>query len=75
MWFRFLLKSLIFLNSKKIKIDVPYTTTVNEEQKTEDSREVVIRRWRDAVAAGDGAAVSEGGLPLQHLTPGIPQML
>jgi hypothetical protein len=47
---------------------------VNEEQKTEDAREVVIRRRRNAVAAGDGAAVGEGGLPLQHLTPGIPQM-
>jgi hypothetical protein len=48
---------------------------VNEEQKTEDAREVVIKRRRDAVAAGDGAVVGQGGLPLQHLTPGIPQML
>jgi hypothetical protein len=64
--------SLNFL--KNIKIDVPYYS-VNEEQKTE----VVIRRRRegvrDAVAAGDGAAFGEGGLPLQHLTSGMPQML
>ncbi len=48
---------------------------MNEEQKTEDAREVVNRRRRDAVAAGDGAAVGEGGLPLQHLTSGMPLML
>jgi hypothetical protein len=50
---------------------------VNEEQNTEDGKELVIRRRRRrryAVAAGDGVAVGEGGLPLQHLTPGIPQM-
>jgi len=29
---------------------------------------------KDAVVGGDGGAVGQGGLPLQHLAPGKPQI-